>query len=1802
MNPQFKLQPKDTDRVSKAARKNPAVDKNQRIGEFPFPHRLMSGAFPTNLPFAPHHALHLQRMMGNQAVGRIIQAKLRVGKPNDKYEQEADRMANTVMRMPEPLIARNSIRKDDSSLQVKPLADLITPLVQRQPEDKEDDSAQTKPWLQRQAEDEEEPAQAKSASGFGSPLQLKAEEDEEKTAQTKSWLQRQAEEEEKPAQAKPASGVGSPLQLKAEEDEEKAAQTKPRLQRQAEEEEPAQAKSAYGFASLLQLKAEEDEEKAAQTKPWLQRQAEEEEPAQAKFASGSDSPLQLKAEEDEEKTAQTKPWLQRQTEKEDESAQAKSASSFASPLQFKAQEDEEKTAQTKLGLQRQAEEEEEPAQAKSASGTDSPLQLKTEEDEEKTAQTKLWLQRQAEEEEETAQGKHLLQRRLADEEDEKQNRPSPREAQKEENRNGRSIESRLAASKGRGRPLPDKTRQFMESRFGSDFSQVRTHSDYEAVQMSQELNAQAFTHGRDIYFNEGKFDAGSSQGKSLLAHELTHVIQQGASPKLSQPIMPQSANQPPQQEANVEAIDVEAEIAQSEAEAKAAVDPVPAEKAKAAAKKEKPKAKKAKRAPAPEKKGTAAKPPEKAAGETAKEGEGEVPAAAEEGKPVEVSKGEVGQYLEQESAGVCDKAAEKTTELAKNEQTHDDAKQKLEQTEEAVEPPVEEGQSLSNAEQVEKLDEASAPEPSEEQAQGTLNQAIEQSVPTKMKELNEFKSKSKAKVVGSQVLGRVKKDTDAVNETYNDIETAPPAKEPEHEPTELPAEEAAPETPELELGKDAVPPLKPEHTDFSEFDQKSDDMLEKEGITDEQLNMVDEGELLEAKKEREGLKQKVNEQPAQLQEFAQQETQQVDQDMQQEEKATRTEMRDQRKQGLGQTKENQTKTKTALEKKREQVTQKINGIYESAKQNVTAKLTKLEEESLKRFDTRQEQASIEFENEVNADIDRWKRKRYSGFWGPAKWIKDKFVGIDDFPEVKQAFEKGKSNYVKKINLLITEITKDNQKVIEECKQELAEARKEIKKYVDGLAPALKATGMKAMNDMRSKLAEMDQFIDKKKEELAKKLCDKKEQAIKKIDEKIEKMKEEMSGALSKLGNFLLEAMIKFFRWALKKAGYDEKQLMGIIDKGKAVIKKIVGDPIAFIKNLIKAVKDGINNFVANIKKHLIGGLINWLTGAMGDIEIQLPEKFDLKGVLSFILQVLGLTWNVIRQKLVKRLGEKVVSFVEKGVDIVTRIVKEGPIALWNMIKEKAAEIKQQVMEGIRNWVITQLVKQAIIKLLSFLNPAGAIVQAILAIYNTIMFFVENWQRIVDFVKTVFNSIADIAMGKLSAAAAAVERAMVMTIPIILNFLSRLIGLGGIGKVVKNIIQKIRKPIDKIVDKVINFIAKKAKKLLGKVKKGLKKGKEKLAALIEWWKAKRKFKSKDGATHTLLFKGKDAAAQLMVATSPRAIKQFLTNKRQEADNFPEGKKKRQLKLIADAEKISAHIKVLQKQVDVANKGAKKKKKKKTANKALFDKLKREMESLANIMKQFESPAPEFPPVLLPPFSDNVKAPKSLMAQFVHRQKGSGFKEGTQSGAHKGNLAGWAELQKRRLTGSEWVRMHLITHRLGGDAKDSNLTPARQALNTQLKTQVEQPAREAVDKKEMIWYKVNINYHGSRNQNYISRIRVNWGYYEHSGKKWNESTKKKGPVPPSRLDESPEPPILGTSEPVDLNHDGRVFIKGLGVSRRFASLIIEERKNKKRGGLFKDENDFVDRMTYIKYGWSDHIDTIVKALTKNKAEFK
>jgi Domain of unknown function (DUF4157) len=90
-----------------------------------------------------------------------------------------------------------------------------------------------------------------------------------------------------------------------------------------------------------------------------------------------------------------------------------------------------------------------------------------------------------------------------------------------------SAQDDFLAGLSPGQPLDDATRGFMESRFGYDFSQVRLHTDDTAARSTEAVNALAYTVGKDVVFGAGQYQPSAAGFRKLLAHELTHVVQQG---------------------------------------------------------------------------------------------------------------------------------------------------------------------------------------------------------------------------------------------------------------------------------------------------------------------------------------------------------------------------------------------------------------------------------------------------------------------------------------------------------------------------------------------------------------------------------------------------------------------------------------------------------------------------------------------------------------------------------------------------------------------------------------------------------------------------------------------------------------------------------------------------------------------------------------------------------------------------------------------------------------------------------------------------------------------------------------------------------------------------------------------------------------------------------------------------------------------------------------------------------------------------------------------------------------------------
>ena len=276
----------------------------------------------------------------------------------------------------------------------------------------------------------------------------------------------------------------------------------------------------------------------------------------------------------------------------------------------------------------------------------------------------------------------------------------------------------------------------------------------------------------------------------------------------------------------------------------------------------------------------------------------------------------------------------------------------------------------------------------------------------------------------------------------------------------------------------------------------------------------------------------------------------------------------------------------------------------------------------------------------------------------------------------------------------------------------------------------------------------------------------------------------------------------------------KNMLLGVLAKAADVIGDIIADPIGFLGKLIDGIKAGLSRFVGNIATHLQEGLMGWLFGALGGAGITLPKTFDIAGIFDLVMQVLGLTYRNIRARVVKLVGEPVVARLEQTVDVFKVLVTEGVGGLWRWIKDKVGDLEELVLGRIKTFIIEKVIKAGITWLIAFLNPAAAFIKACKVIYDIVMFIIERGSEIMEFVRSILDSVGAIAKGAIGVVAEKVEGSLAKALPLAISFLASLLGLGGISEKIHSIIEKVQAPIGKAVDFVVMGAVKGAKKLFG----------------------------------------------------------------------------------------------------------------------------------------------------------------------------------------------------------------------------------------------------------------------------------------------------------------------------------------------------------------------------------------------------
>ncbi|MEV6199530.1 hypothetical protein AB0M64_06110 [Streptomyces sp. NPDC051771] len=753
----------------------------------------------------------------------------------------------------------------------------------------------------------------------------------------------------------------------------------------------------------------------------------------------------------------------------------------------------------------------------------------------------------------------------------------------------------------------------------------------------------------------------------------------------------------------------------------------------------------------------------------------------------------------------ADVAAKKRTMSA-----HAPAAAESKSAQDAAVAPPDDKEAQGKAANAEKMDAAKPGEFDKAAFIAAVDKAIESQAPKNLDEADKFSKSGKADKVKEEVDGKV---TDGKDASAKDIETATKAPPDTSAAKDKPVTPLAPDRPPANPGApnaaDAIPEKQPAAvTDFSQGPAENDKALADAEVTEEQLAKGNEpafDEALTAKKtaETDAAKAPGKAHTAEDRELATAKAGAAAAGAQAMNTLTAT------RDGAGKAVDGgKGETKSKDEQKRAEVTAKLQKVFDATKKDVEATLTGLDQKVDAAFTTGEKAARDAFTADHKARMKKYKDKRYSGFLGKGRWLKDKFAGLPQ--EANDLYQESRKLYVARMRTVISQVADLIGGELGRAKARIAQGRADLKAEVDRLPADLKSFGEEARQDFEGKFEDLETTVDEKSEQLVQDLATKYTAALNAVDEEIKKLQEANKGLIDKAKDAIVGV--------IKTINELKNLLLGILAKAASAIMKIIKDPIGFLGNLVKAVGAGLNLFVANIGEHLKKGLVSWLLGTAVKAGLDLPQKFDLKGIVQLIASLLGLTWDNIRTRITRKgVPDEAMTAVEASVPVAQSLAKEGPAGAVEQIQAEAGDLKSTILSKLTEYLIPTVIIAGITWIVSLLNPASAFVRAVKGIIDIVTFIVTQGAQIADFVNAVLDAVIQIANGGAAGVPKMVETALAASIPLLIGFLASLLGIGGLANKVKSVFQAVSKPVNRAIDKIVDFIAKKGKALWQKLK-------------------------------------------------------------------------------------------------------------------------------------------------------------------------------------------------------------------------------------------------------------------------------------------------------------------------------------------------------------------------------------------------
>jgi hypothetical protein len=302
--------------------------------------------------------------------------------------------------------------------------------------------------------------------------------------------------------------------------------------------------------------------------------------------------------------------------------------------------------------------------------------------------------------------------------------------------------------------------------------------------------------------------------------------------------------------------------------------------------------------------------------------------------------------------------------------------------------------------------------------------------------------------------------------------------------------------------------------------------------------------------------------------------------------------------------------------------------------------------------------------------------------------------------------------------------------------------------------------------------------------------------------------------IGRLINFVIEIVKIVVEAILIVMNFPFDLINNIITKAMQAFEMIKRDPVGFLKNLLRAIKQGFIQFFDNILQHLLTGLVGWLTSELRDAGVPAFTDTSLRGIISWVLEVLGISMEKIWEKLAAhpRIGPEKVARIRSAINtlegiwtFIKDVQERGMAAIWDKIQEQLSNLWDTIIDAVKNWIMEQIVTRMVTRLLSMLDPTGimAVINSAIALYSAIQSFIKYLREMLEIVNSFVEGVVDIASGNITTAANYLERTLARAVPIIIGFLANQVGLSGIGRRIGEMIGRAQVMVDEALTWLVN---------------------------------------------------------------------------------------------------------------------------------------------------------------------------------------------------------------------------------------------------------------------------------------------------------------------------------------------------------------------------------------------------------------